>query len=546
MAGGRVQVISSRGCSRLFVGASVPSLCSLSSADMMSSASSSVPLLESTGPFSGLVICVTGLSKEARDQVKTATEKLGGQYSASLHPKCTHLVVQSFGGRKLEHALKHGARNGLLVITLAWLVDSVRRNVRLNESLYSVKNIGENGFPLGEFNRLVGLPGSEKSCLPVMAFEDHKFSNTARQHQLESTRKELKTAGSVFSNDSIYIDSDISGELKEKLVDAASREGAKMLEHWFIGCQANYVVCEGPSIQKYIGHSNNVVTPLWILKTVKEKSLQRLVHFSSDLARQVAMILENVSVSREETNGGSVCPVASNSKKSLPTCKGIKESLEERQKITDLAKLGVRNRRCHRMQTCQIPIHPITPSSLLDTICWSISEPTSSACVYTDSSWSEDVNEQQTISSFDVRGDATDAELSSENFSRPLKESEKREVIFKNHFLTILFPVDRFSELGPLSRTFFSNGGFTRMQVLDYIYSFYQENMLENEIEVAIHTDSRHADRLRSLYASEESVERGYISFKRIDFMGSRRSFEALKRLSGETNCNVYELLIRA
>lgn len=45
-----------------------------------------------------------------------------------------------------------------------------------------------------------------------------------------------------------------------------------------------------------------------------------------------------------------MCPVAPNSKKSLPTCKGIKESLEERQKITGVAKLGVRNRRCHRMQ----------------------------------------------------------------------------------------------------------------------------------------------------------------------------------------------------
>jgi hypothetical protein len=31
---------------------------------------------------------------EARGQVKEATERLGGEYSGSLHPKCTHLVVQ--------------------------------------------------------------------------------------------------------------------------------------------------------------------------------------------------------------------------------------------------------------------------------------------------------------------------------------------------------------------------------------------------------------------------------------------------------------------
>ncbi|CBI20742.3 unnamed protein product, partial [Vitis vinifera] len=58
----------------------------------MSPASSSVG--RSNGPFSGLVICVTGLSKEARKQVMDAAERLGGQYSPNLHPQCTHLVVQ--------------------------------------------------------------------------------------------------------------------------------------------------------------------------------------------------------------------------------------------------------------------------------------------------------------------------------------------------------------------------------------------------------------------------------------------------------------------
>ncbi|XP_039007779.1 serine/threonine-protein kinase ATM-like [Hibiscus syriacus] len=50
--------------------------------------------VRSLGPFSGLVICVTGLSKEARRQFVEATERLGGQYNTSLHPQCTHLVVQ--------------------------------------------------------------------------------------------------------------------------------------------------------------------------------------------------------------------------------------------------------------------------------------------------------------------------------------------------------------------------------------------------------------------------------------------------------------------
>lgn len=32
--------------------------------------------------------------------------------------------------------------------------------------------------------------------------------------------------------------------------------------------------------------------PLWVLKTAKEKYVQRLVHMSADLARQVGMMLE--------------------------------------------------------------------------------------------------------------------------------------------------------------------------------------------------------------------------------------------------------------
>ena len=70
--------------------------------------------------------------------------------------------------------------------------------------------------------------------------------------------------------------------------------------------------------------------------------------------------------------------------------------------------------------------------------------------------------------------------------------------------------------------------------------------MSAEEIEAAIHTDSRHADRLRSVYCSKETSEKGYVIFKRIEFLGSRRSFEMLKRVTGDNNSNVYELLLRA
>ncbi|KAF6146740.1 hypothetical protein GIB67_009026 [Kingdonia uniflora] len=198
------------------------------------------------------------------------------------------------------------------------------------------------------------------------------------------------------------------------------------------------------------------------------------------------------------------------------------------------------------LQTCQTPIHPITPSTLLASICWSVSDPTSSVCIYTEVSGNKDGSEHQTSEFFDTRGDGRDSEASFVNFSRPLKESEKAEKILKNNFLTVLFPIDRFGEMGPSSRTFFADNGFTCLHVLDIVYTFYQENMSAGEVDAGIHTDSRYADRLRTLYTSKESVENGYVQFKRIDFLGSRRSFEMLKRVSGDNNSNVYELLIRA
>lgn len=545
MGSGRVEVVSSKGCSKLVVGlsASLPSFRGLQSLEpTMSPAPSSVgsqPSARSSGPFSGLVICVTGLSKEARKQVMDATERLGGKYSPDLHPQCTHLIVQSFGGRKFEHALKHGPKNGLFIVTLGWFVDSVKRNVRLSETLYSVKSIGDTGGKIEELHRARGITGAGNSCLPASIHEAKKLERIEESRLLSSGREPQRSVDSMtLSGQSVYLDSDISTELQNKVIDAATREGASVVDKWYVGSNASHVVCEGTSIRRYLGHCNSLVTPLWLLKTAKEQHLQRLVHLSADLARQLGTMLDNYH------NG----PLKQETKKNDIVSEGLscKASLEERQKIVNFAKSGVRNRRGRKMQTCQTPIRPITPSSLLDSICWSISEPTSTASIYTDSFSSDDGHENYPRTFFDAKGDGKDSEASFANLTRPLTESEKKELIFKDHFLTILFPIDRFGEMGPSSRTFFSDKGFTCFQVLDHIYAFYQENMSAQEIEVAIHTDSRHADRLRSVYCSKETADSGFVSFKRIDFLGSRRSFEMLKRVSGDNNSNVYELLVRA
>ncbi|KAL8521866.1 hypothetical protein ACS0TY_012140 [Phlomoides rotata] len=464
--GGRVEVIAGKGCSKLFVDFSssfrgIPAF----SLEPLSPAASESPfkVAKTNGPFSGLVICVTGLSKETRKQVQEATERLGGQYSPNLHPQCTHLVVQSFHGRKFEHALKHGHTNGLFLVTISWFVDSVRKNVRLNESLYSVNSIGDNGISNNDLKRLDQNSGAANSCVPVGPGSQFPERETNRQ-----------TVSSSLTGQTFYVDVDVPAELRSKVVEALSAEGARLLNRWFVGCNATHVVCEGPSMQKYLGHSSNLVTPLWVLKSAKEKTLQRLVHLSADLARYTGAMLDTLrhGVSKEDVNRIT-------SSGNVPSSV-VKLTHEERQVKVNFAKDGVRKRRNRRMQlqTCQTPIRPITPGSLLDSICWSISNPTSTASIYTESSSIENAVEDQISLFLDAKEDGKESVTSFVNLSRPLSESEKSELILKSPFLTIMFPIDRFSEMGPTSRTFFSNNGFTCLQVLDYIYSFYQVPIL--------------------------------------------------------------------
>ncbi|CAA2956482.1 Hypothetical predicted protein [Olea europaea subsp. europaea] len=546
---GRVEVIASKGCSRLFrdFSSSFRSLQSFS-LEPTSPTSSAPEVLEypvksmkSNSPFSGLVICVTGLSIEARKQVKKATEKLGGQYSPHLHPQCTHLVVQSSHGHKFEHALKHGPRNGLFLVTISWFVDSVKKNERLNESLYRVNHNGETGAMNSDSKRLDQNTDSKKSSHPVDSIEYSGQSGfLGGPHLRFSERHSKRIVASPFSGQSIYVDNDVSSDLCSKVAEAVSAEGASLLDQWYVGCDANYIVCEGSSVRKYLGHSCNLVTPAWVLKSAKENCVQRLVHMSADLAGQTGSLLGTIEngIFKEGING-ITHPAA------VPRFI-INKSQVERQNITNLAKDGVRRRRNLHMRTCKTRLHPITPSSLLDSICWSISEPTSSASIYTYSSSAENGIKNQTCPIVETKEDVSKSGTSFVNLSRPLTESEKSGLIFKSHFLTILFPIDRYLEMGPRSRTFFSEKGFACLQVLDYIYAFYQENMSTDEIEVAIHTDSRNADRLRLAYSSKETAELKLVEFKRIDFLGSRISFEMLKRVNGDNDSNVYELLIRA
>ncbi|KAG7564365.1 BRCT domain [Arabidopsis suecica] len=483
----RAEVIVSKRCSKLRV-EFTPSLRSsrisepFSPATTNNTSSRFQPPVRSDGPFSGLTICVTGLSKEARKQVKEATERLGGEYSPLLHSLCTHLVVQSYDGRKFEHALKHGRRESLHIVTLGWFVDSVRRNVKLSESFYAVKKPGDTKVNVDGSKSVYGV---EK---PHRGMQGTEFTGS----------KDLALSGY-----SVFIDPDISEEVSQVAVGG----GAKLMNQWFIGCNASHVVCEAGSVLRYLGHSSNLVTPVWLQKTLEEKPMQNVVRMSADLARDLRTMLENLGKgSRMEC----VLEDASMLRNRTTTHK-------ERQKIVESAKKAVTNRHAKAFhiflyissseadlslnrtlfslffkQMGKTLIQP-NQSSLLDSICWTISEPTSTANVIIDSfSNNEDIERKSLSAFFD---DKTNDSFT--HSMRLLTESERMEL----------------------------------------------ENMSEEEIKAAIHTNSRQSEKLR---AADSMMKGRKTVFKRIQFLGSRKGFEMLKRVSSFNCSNVYELIIKA
>lgn len=91
-------------------------------------------------------------------------------------------------------------------------------SVRLSESLYYVKNVGENGVRMDELNRLIGFSGAENSCLPAGMFENAKQSvMTEDPHLWFSGRESKRSVDSTLSGHSMFIDSDISAELRNKV-----------------------------------------------------------------------------------------------------------------------------------------------------------------------------------------------------------------------------------------------------------------------------------------------------------------------------------------
>uniref|UniRef100_A0A804MJJ0 BRCT domain-containing protein n=1 Tax=Zea mays TaxID=4577 RepID=A0A804MJJ0_MAIZE len=86
-------------------------------------------------PFTGLNICVTKLDPDERKKLEKIVVRNGGQFSACLTRKCTHLVANKPGGDKYVMAQKWG---NIYIVNPKWVDQSVARRACQDENSYLV------------------------------------------------------------------------------------------------------------------------------------------------------------------------------------------------------------------------------------------------------------------------------------------------------------------------------------------------------------------------------------------------------------------------
>ncbi|XP_044980587.1 DNA topoisomerase 2-binding protein 1 isoform X1 [Hordeum vulgare subsp. vulgare] len=92
-------------------------------------------------PFTGLNICITKLDADKRKELMEIIEQNGGQYSANLTKKCTHLVANEPGGDKYLVAKRWG---NIQIVNQRWVGQSVARRAYLDESAYAIGQSSNN------------------------------------------------------------------------------------------------------------------------------------------------------------------------------------------------------------------------------------------------------------------------------------------------------------------------------------------------------------------------------------------------------------------
>ncbi|KTW30205.1 hypothetical protein T552_00683 [Pneumocystis carinii B80] len=85
-------------------------------------------------PFYNLLICVTNIPVEQKEEIERKVTSLGGKYTPDLTRDTTHLITGDPSGKKYEFGVKWGIN----IITPKWFWQSIERGACLEERLFDV------------------------------------------------------------------------------------------------------------------------------------------------------------------------------------------------------------------------------------------------------------------------------------------------------------------------------------------------------------------------------------------------------------------------
>lgn len=86
--------------------------------------------------------------------------------------------------------------------------------VRLSESLYSVKGVGQDGLSVDDIDGLAQRASRQRSCLPVALPENSKPPHMIEEPLMHTEREPNRR---TLFNHTFYVDADVSDELRSKV-----------------------------------------------------------------------------------------------------------------------------------------------------------------------------------------------------------------------------------------------------------------------------------------------------------------------------------------
>ena len=96
------------------------------------------------GILEGVTIWVDGLTKPGREELREIVGKHGGEFEVYCTGKVTHVIAEKLAtATRLRLGKMESGRKRIWVVRPSWVVESVKKGIRLDEGDFKVEGMGD-------------------------------------------------------------------------------------------------------------------------------------------------------------------------------------------------------------------------------------------------------------------------------------------------------------------------------------------------------------------------------------------------------------------